>query len=649
MTTVPILGNEAPQRVQVQAFSGQQNIQTNPAMFGGGSTQLAQAGAKTLNAVAEVGENVFLRRQAEADETALLEAEASYDFWKNSFLNGPGFGLLKQKGKDTENSALNAQQAFDSYAATLQKRYAGNPRITNSLQKYFQAQRRALTGIATAHEEKHMEVYRDGLYKAKVERSVETAVQHSMTYYSNVAREGESDATNYIHSEKAKRLTRQAMREGHNTIRRNGKRKGMSGDQIAAEIEAYNDRMVEGVVQNMLAEGNDRQASEFYKDHTDLITNEKVRASIVKSLEEGSTRGESQRQADEIMKDPNLKTNAQKRDRARNIEDSKVRDETIIRIIKRIGEIETDRKLADADKFDAASKWLAQRNPEEWEDGHDPNLPPGAARSFNDLPSKMKPSDARLLTALRTQRPDFDHDAYDSVMDMRNEWMRGGENGWLGKEGQTAIKLLRGKIDDATWKSLDAMQRGDGKPTQRGTNAREDVWRNRENNSHQAAIKRGDTLVKQLVPLPVTSKTRSKTYTKAKTKQTNALAQVKARLQGQVTAWYANEANAGKILPANQIDNWVFESLVEGEWVYPDPVWYNRSRTDSDEMRFVEYTDVSMGRGHFSVTPKGHDEMARLLGVSEQAVKQYAEQIKAAGRPTTIEMIRAAHRLATGQ
>ena len=121
MTTVPILGNEAPQRVQVQAFSGQQNIQTNPAMFGGGSTQLAQAGAKTLKAAAEVGENVFLRRQAAADETALLEAEANFDFWKNSYLNHPLSGLLTTKGKYTENSALNAQRAFDRYAATVQK------------------------------------------------------------------------------------------------------------------------------------------------------------------------------------------------------------------------------------------------------------------------------------------------------------------------------------------------------------------------------------------------------------------------------------------------------------------------------------------------------------------------------------------------
>lgn len=641
MPTVPSLQSDTPGRVQTPAFSGQQNIQTNVDMFGGGAARLTGMSADLMNATAEVGEKAFLRGQKEADDTALLEFEMNYDAWRHDHFNNQQTGLYSKKGKLTQNATADSQAAVEKYFTGAMKAHENNPRIRNRLQNYAQAQSRSLTGEVSTYERSEMGTYRKGLFEAKVERSGETAISKITNGYAALDADETSPAGAYINRARIEREARASIRAGHRTIRENGKRQGMSKDQIDRDIENYNDTVVDGVVKNMLANGDDRHAQKFYEDHKDMVTNPDIRNALEKSLEDGSTRGESQRQTDKIYEEHTSQPERLKA--ARKIEDPAIRDAVVKRLNARAAEDTRQEKLEDVDRFDEASSWLAGRNPAVGEEGHNPNQPVGAARTFNDLPEDMRPRDARLLSALRSQKPDFDTDAYTEVMDMRRDWMNGVKNGWEGQAGRDAIKLLTGKVDDATWKSIDKMHRDDITLKTGGADARTRVREGRKTNSLRLATSESKRFAAMFAP--VTGKVGGKVAKRETAEQKEAKAQTEARLHALIDAWYADPDNAEKQLSKGQVQNWIFESMVEGENVYTDTWLYNT--TERQAMRFVEYMTNYTGRGTFEVTEAGYDELARLLNVTPEAVAGYAKKIKGAEKPLTIEYFRAAHSNAT--
>ena len=70
---------------------------------------------------------------------------------------------------------------------------------------------------------------------------------------------------------------------------------------------------------------------------------------------------------------------------------------------------------------------------------------------------------------------------------MRRDWINGKNNGWEGQAGRDAIKLLTGKVDDGTWKSIDAMHRKDTTQTVKGADARSAVREGRKTTSLKLA------------------------------------------------------------------------------------------------------------------------------------------------------------------
>lgn len=644
MPTVPSLQADTPGRVQTQAFSGQQNIQTNVDMFGGGAARLTGMTAKLMDAAAEVGEKAFLRGQKEADDTALLEFEMNYDAWRHDHLNNQQTGLYTKRGKGAQNATANSTNAVQAYFGQAIKAHENNPRISNRLQKYAQAQTRSLTGEVSSHERGEMATYRKGLFEAKVERSGETVISKMVAGYASLKAEERTPGNEYIVRARIERDANAALREGIRTIRENGKRLGMSKDQIDRDIENYEDKVVQGVVANMLSNGDDRDAKEFYDAHRDMVTNPDIRNALEKSLEDGSTRGESQRQTDKIYKDHG--TQPERLEAARKIEDPTIRDAVVKRLNARATEDTRQEKLKDVDRFDEASKWLAGRNPAVGEEGHNPNQPVGAARTYNDLPEDMRPRDARLLSALRSQKPFFDTDAYQAVLDMRQAWINGVNNGWEGDKGRDAIKLLTGKVDTNTWKLIDNMHRKDTTQTVKGTDARSAVREGRKT----ASLRLGSTETKRFAAMfsPVTSK-KADNVRKQKGEQKTASTQTEVRLHALIDAWYADPDNAAKQLSKGQIQNWIFESLVEGEQVVRvDRSWYNpKDDDDRKKMRFVDYMENYKGLGKFEVTEAGYDELARLFNVTPETVAGYAKIIKDAGKPLDIEYFKAAHERAT--
>jgi hypothetical protein len=114
-----------------------------------------------------------------------------------------------------------------------------------------------------------------------------------------------------------------------------GKRNGWASEKIARLTAENVSRTREGVINRMLANDQDLAASAYYQQHKGDIVGEDA-ANIEKALEEGSLRGESQRQADQIVKVGNR---ADALAKVRQIKDPKVRDEVESRVNRYFSEM----------------------------------------------------------------------------------------------------------------------------------------------------------------------------------------------------------------------------------------------------------------------------------------------------------------------
>ncbi len=106
-------------------------------------------------------------------------------------------------------------------------------------------------------------------------------------------------------------------------------REGRSPEWVKEQVGDAQSKTHAAVVQRMLANGQDQAASEYYKSIKDQIGGGEV-TQVEKALEEGTLRGQSQRESDKIVAGSNNLTSAL--DQARKIEDPKLRDETTSRV-----------------------------------------------------------------------------------------------------------------------------------------------------------------------------------------------------------------------------------------------------------------------------------------------------------------------------
>lgn len=107
-------------------------------------------------------------------------------------------------------------------------------------------------------------------------------------------------------------------------------RHGASADTVEKMVSAALSSTHVGVIDRMLANDEDLSASEYFKKHKGQVSGKDV-ARVEKDLEEGSLRGESQRQSDDIVaKFPHDQSAAD--DAVKAIKDPKIRDEVQKRV-----------------------------------------------------------------------------------------------------------------------------------------------------------------------------------------------------------------------------------------------------------------------------------------------------------------------------
>lgn len=244
----------------------------------------------------------FAREKAKSDQLAVLDADNQ--------LSELGIQLqsaaLQRRGKDALGATQDTAEQWTKQTASIESSLRGDTQ-----KMAFRARESARW--ASLHE--------------TVERHADTELRSYDDQTTNAALNNRlNDAlSNYQDPTKVGG----AIAESKAILTDYARRTGMAPEELQQKIGAAVSRTHVGVVDRMLANGQDLAASSYYKANSaDVVGSDKV--TLERALEEGSSRGESQRQADQITAAAKNEGDAVAQVRA--IKDPLVRDKTEQRV-----------------------------------------------------------------------------------------------------------------------------------------------------------------------------------------------------------------------------------------------------------------------------------------------------------------------------
>lgn len=272
--------------------------QTAGAMAGFGNTLTNVAGGLYA---AEVQ-----KERDRADSVAILSAERQLAEWENKRLFDPDTGALNTRGKD----ALGLPEQ-------LQGEYA---ELTGAVEKTLSTDRQ-----------------REMFERLKVNRgmgldlTIRRHVAGEMNRYE--AQELESGVANFVssaiaHANDPERIGTELDR-AIGALKEHGPRLGMGPEVLDRRVRDVTSATHAGVIERLLATDQDKAAKVYFEETRGQISGESI-AKIEKALEEGTLRGESQRQGDVIVAAGGTLT--EQRAKVKAIEDPKLRDQVLQRV-----------------------------------------------------------------------------------------------------------------------------------------------------------------------------------------------------------------------------------------------------------------------------------------------------------------------------
>lgn len=264
------------------------------------------------------------REQQHADQIAVLDADNQLATLQDALLYDPKTGALSRKGQNAFGAPEDVNQGWDKGVAAIE----GGLK-TDRQQEAFR--RAAGARFHQVHETVQRHV--SGEIQAYDQQTSTAAIGNRL-----------NDAlTNYQDPGAVAR----SIQETRAIITDFATRNGWAPEEIAAKTTEAESRIHVGVVNQLLANDQDLTAAKYFADHKDAIGGD-AQAQVTRALEEGSVRGESQRQAKAIMATrPATITDA--RVAWEKITDPKVRDATEERVRKAFAEqAEAQRQQRDA-------------------------------------------------------------------------------------------------------------------------------------------------------------------------------------------------------------------------------------------------------------------------------------------------------------
>lgn len=306
---------QAEREVSTTPIPGVRQTTGGSAIAEGAGVEAAKAGtgeaiARIGGAIGDFGVRTYaeITEQARrrADSVAILSAERRISEWENSRLYDPKTGALNVRGKDAM-----------TLPETIAAEYAA---LTGEIEKELGTDRQ-----------------REAFARVKVSRGTGLDLTIQRHVFGEINRyEGEELKATVVNAQQAaianaldpNRVALELDR-AIGAIKTHAPRLGLGTQAIEKEVAAVTSATHEGVINRLLANDLDAKAQAYFEEVRGQISGDAI-AKIERALEEGSIRGESQRQADAIVSAGGTLT--QQREKVRAIADPKLRDAVQARV-----------------------------------------------------------------------------------------------------------------------------------------------------------------------------------------------------------------------------------------------------------------------------------------------------------------------------
>lgn len=325
MPQVPV-GNEQ-QITKVQAAPNVRVSTDAPLEAFGGGGSAAAAGQAAVG-LGKQAFDIAHEEKQKADDVATTEAYTKTVALRNQLMYDSKSGAMNRKGKDAFGVSEEYGNKFKQGADAIQESLTSDDQ-REMYNKIRANEQRDLDSSLTKHTFMEAQAYD----KETTVASLATAREDAVMNYQNPGKVQES-----LNMQKA-------LIESHAT------RNGLPPEAVKQQLMDATSKTHEGVINRMLANGQDLAASKYYKEVKPLILGSDA-TQLEKALEEGTIRGSSQREALAIVgKGDDLTASMQAVDK---IKDPKIQDATRERVKQRFQERETATKYASEQNFRTA-------------------------------------------------------------------------------------------------------------------------------------------------------------------------------------------------------------------------------------------------------------------------------------------------------
>lgn len=233
--------------------------------------------AGTFAQGARIATSLVQKETDDANEVALLKADNALAAWKTKTLYDPDNGALTKKGEDAMPLPELVAHDFNKTADTIAQG------LGNSAQKAAFSRMRAQSFQQVDLEVRRhvfgeMQEFRATELKSAIDNGVDAAIR----------------------SANDPKLLGLSLQKVEQQMRTNLPKLGVGPAQLEDQVRTVKSNVHVGVINQLLAQGKDRDASDYFAEAKGQIAGDKL-DEVTKAIAEGSTRGESQRVADPII------------------------------------------------------------------------------------------------------------------------------------------------------------------------------------------------------------------------------------------------------------------------------------------------------------------------------------------------------------
>lgn len=314
------------------------------AAFGGG-----EAVKETFDTAGKAAKDVMdiqIKEQQYANQLAVIDADNQLSNAENTILRDPNKGALNKRGKDAFGVPEQVNNDWSKATSDIESKLV-NPEQKEAFRRMAVSRKVNIDKLMQVHVANEAQNYDNEVTNSFIDNEQNAAV------------------TNYTDPQRvALSIGRQQA-----AIQDYAKRSGKSPEWTAQKTIETVSKTNASIVNRMLANGQDMLAKDYYEKNKDGFDGQTA-AIVEKNLEEGTLRGESQRQADQIIKD--YADLASAREAVRQIKDPQLRDAVDERVQKEFSirsqqlQVNRDQMFLDATTALESSKSIDSIPPDKW-------------------------------------------------------------------------------------------------------------------------------------------------------------------------------------------------------------------------------------------------------------------------------------------